>query len=94
MPFGWGAGGGGPGRRWPDVGRVVIADIDGKRAREAAEFARCDWVRVVLLLYPEVDMPGQRRLGPSIIVRPIQLRIGHGDHGIVLPVGCIERDGA
>jgi lysine 6-dehydrogenase len=31
--------------RQPDVGEVTIADVDGQRAEEAAEFARCDCVR-------------------------------------------------
>ncbi|HYW68250.1 MAG TPA: saccharopine dehydrogenase C-terminal domain-containing protein [bacterium] len=31
--------------RQPDVGEVVVADVDGKRAQEAAEFARCDCVK-------------------------------------------------
>jgi lysine 6-dehydrogenase len=31
--------------RQPDVGEVTIADVDGQRAKEAAEFARCDCVR-------------------------------------------------
>jgi len=31
--------------RQPDVGEVTIADVDGERAKEAAEFARCDCVR-------------------------------------------------
>ncbi len=35
--------------RQPDVGEVTIADVDGKRAKEAAEFARCDCVRHVEL---------------------------------------------
>jgi len=35
--------------RQPDVGEVTIADVDGRRAKEAAEFARCDCVRHVEL---------------------------------------------
>ena len=35
--------------RQPDVGEVTIADVDGQRAKEAAEFARCDCVRHVEL---------------------------------------------
>ena len=31
--------------RQPDVGEVVVADVDGRRAQEAAEFARCDCVK-------------------------------------------------
>ncbi len=31
--------------RQPDVGEVTIADVDGQRAKEAAEFARSDCVR-------------------------------------------------
>ena len=35
--------------RQPDVGEVTIADVDGERSKEAAEFARCDCVRHVEL---------------------------------------------
>jgi len=35
--------------RQPDVGEVTIADVDGERAKEAAEFARCDCVKHVEL---------------------------------------------
>ncbi|MFH1864362.1 MAG: saccharopine dehydrogenase NADP-binding domain-containing protein, partial [Candidatus Eisenbacteria bacterium] len=31
--------------RQPDVGVVTIADVNGERAKKAAEFARCDCVR-------------------------------------------------
>jgi len=35
--------------RQPDVGEVMVADIDGGRAKEAAEFARCDCVGHMVL---------------------------------------------
>ncbi|MEA3409333.1 MAG: saccharopine dehydrogenase C-terminal domain-containing protein [Candidatus Eisenbacteria bacterium] len=41
--------------RQPDVGQVTIADVDGQRAKEAAEFAQCDCVRHMELDVKKTD---------------------------------------